>query len=256
MRRFFYDNFQEYLKEKGVKKIDFILKDNESLSKRGLDERVFNQIETINQFHKKACGFNGYLKYRINNDTCKAVEEYKVQIKRLNKHMDKIKRDGPDGAFEEFLQKNGDENLQRAQKCIEHIYNNNYMELIARSMENVEICLTDVGFDNLQQNKSIEIVNFYDISYNMVEMDGYFLLSKLKRKGANLKWQEHIKHFCRIEGLGEDSENFILAMMSYPHEFMKIYDKYRKNKRNWNDEDYIRKMNKSIDEDGETLIKI
>lgn len=254
MRRFFYDNFQDYLKDKGVKKIDFILKDNQSLSRKGLEKRVSNQIELINEFHKKACGFNGYLKYRINNDTCKLIEDYKIQIRRLTKHMEKIKKDGANGAFEEFLKDNGTECLERAQKCIDHIYKNNYMNLIARSMDNVEICLTDVGFDNIQKNKEIEIVNFYDIAYNMVEMDVYFLLSKLRRKGTNLDWRSHINEFCQLEELNEDSENFILAMLSYPHEFMKIYSKYKKNKRNWNDEDYIRKLKKAIDEDGNSLI--
>ncbi|WP_461615452.1 hypothetical protein [Clostridium sp. Marseille-QA1073] len=254
MRKFFYDTFGEYLKEKGIKKIDFILKDNKSLSKSGLDERVANQLQLISEFHAKSCGFNGYLKRRINNDTCKLVEEYKVQIKRFSKYMETIKEVGSKNEFEKLMMVNGDKYLKRAEECMNYIYSSNYMDLISRSMKNVEVCLSDVGFDNLDKGETLEIVNFYDIAYNMVEMDAYYLLSKLKRKGANLNWKKHVKKFCELEKLDNNSERFILAMLSYPHEFMKIYDKYRKNKKNWSDKEYSNKLIKAMEEDGFSLI--
>jgi len=34
MNRFFYDSFQQYLCTKGVKKVNFMLKSNETLSRR------------------------------------------------------------------------------------------------------------------------------------------------------------------------------------------------------------------------------
>ncbi|GAA0121237.1 MAG: hypothetical protein KID00_06930 [Clostridium argentinense] len=254
MRRFFYDTFGEYLKEKGIKKIDFILKDNKSLSRNGLDERVANQLQLISEFHQKSCGFNGYLKKRINNDTCKLVEEYKVQIKRFSKFMEKLKELGPKNEFEKLLMSKGDKYLKRAEECMKYIYNFNYMELISRSMKNVEVCLSDVGFDNLDRGETLEIVNFCDIAYNMVEMDAYYLLSKLKRKGANLNWEKHVKKFCELEKLDNNSEKFILAMLSYPHEFMKIFERYRKNKKNWSDKEYSDRLMKAMEEDGLSLI--
>lgn len=256
MKRFFYENFQEYLKENGVRKIDFILKDNECLSMKGMEQRVNKQLEVISQFHQKSCGFNGCLKYRINNDTCKLIEECKIHIKRLKKDLQKIKESGCNGKVEQFIDEYGPIYLQRAEECIRNIYNSNYIKLISRSMDKVEICLTDVGFDNLQYDNEIKIVNFYDIAYNMVEMDAYYLLSKLKRKGIKLDWKEHINKFCEFEGLTKSSGNFILALMSYPHEFMKVYEKYKKNKKNWSEDDYIRKLRKAIGEDGESLLNL
>lgn len=254
MRRFFYENFQEYLKDHKVKKIDFILKDNSSLSKNGLESRVDKQIDLIVKFHQKSCGFNGYLKKRINNDTCKLVEEFKIQIKRFSKSLERIKDVGPKDKFEAILLEKGDAFLNRAELCIKEIYDSGYLELVSRSMENVEICLTDVGFDNLEGDECLKIVNFHDIAYNMVEMDLYYLLSKLKRKGSNLNWEKHINKFCELENLDNRSKRFILAMLSYPYEFMKIHDKYRKNKKNWSEKNYIEKINKAIDEDGVSLL--
>ncbi len=254
MRKFFYDNFSQYLRENGVRRVNFILKDNEALSRKSLEDRVIAQLKLISEFHRISCGFNGYLKSRINNDTCKLIEDYKVQIKKLCKNIERIKSNGPQDEVEEFIAEEGSTILNRAEEVINYINNNNYIDLIARSMKNVEICLTDVEFDNLKKEEVIEIVNFEDIAYNMVEMDAYYLLSKLKRRGYNLDFKKCIKEFCRCENLGEDSMNLILALISYPCEFMSIYEKYKKNKKNWSSGEYLRRMKNAIREDGNSLI--
>lgn len=254
MRRFFYDSFQEYARECGLKKINFILKTNDALSKRTIEERVLNQLELISEFHSISCGFNGYLKRRINNDTCKLVEDYKVQIKRLSKYIERIRSDSTDSVVDNFLLEEGELQVERAQKSIDSLEQHNYIDLVARSMKRVEICLTDVDFDNLVKGESLEIVNFEDVAYNMVEMDAYYLLWKLKRKGINIDYKKCIERFCELEGLEEDSCGFILALLSYPHEFMKIYEKYRRNKKSWTEEEYIKRMKAAIKEDGISLI--
>jgi len=132
--------------------------------------------------------------------------------------------------------------------------NNGYMELVARSMDNVEICLTNVDFDNLGKSEIIEIVNFDDIAYNMVEMDCYYFLVKLKRKGFKVDFNKCIDEFCQLEGLGDSSKVFTRALLSYPYEFIKIYEKYKKNKKNWNEEEYIRRLLNGIKEDEMSLI--
>jgi hypothetical protein len=254
MRRFFYDSFQEYARECGIKKINFILKTNDALSKRTLEERVLNQLELISEFHRISCGFNGYLKRRINNDTCKLVEDYKVQIKRLSKYIERIRTESMDSIMDNFLLEEGGIQVERAQESIDFLEQHNYIDLVARSMKRVEICLTDVDFDNLVKGEDLEIVNFEDVAYNMVEMDAYYLLGKLKRKGMNIDYKKSIERFCELEGLQEDSCDFILALLSYPHEFMKIYEKYRRNKKSWTEEEYVKRMKAAINEDGISLI--
>lgn len=254
MRRFFYDNFQEYAKEHGIKKVDFILKSNDALSRKLLEDRVFSQLENICEFHRVSCGFNGYLKKRINNDTCKLVEEYKVQVKRLDRHIQKLEESGAKGNIEKFLVEEGKLQLERAKKSIEFIDESNYIDLISRSMKKIEICLTDVDFDNLVKNESLEVVNFEDVAYNMIEMDAYYLLSKLKKRGFALDYNKCISKFCDLEGIEENSKNFILALLSYPHEFMRIYEKYRRNKKSWNEEQYVKKFLEAIKEDSFSFI--
>ena len=254
MNRFFYDSFQQYLCTKGVKKVNFMLKSNETLSRRILEEKVINQINIINEVHKLSCGFNGYLRKRINNHTCKLIEDDKIQLKKFRRSLEKIKENGPIDRVEEIVLERGDRVLARGEKVIDTIMNNDYMVLVARSMDNVEICLTNVDFDNLGKSETIEIVNFDDIAYNMVEMDCYYFLVKLKRKGFKVDFNKCIDEFCKLEGLGENSKVFIRALLSYPYEFIKIYEKYKKNKKSWNEEEYIRRLLNGIKEDERSLI--
>jgi hypothetical protein len=254
MNRFFYDSFQQYLCTKGVKKVNFMLKSNETLSRRILEERVIDQIHIINEVHKLSCGFNGYLRKRINNQTCKLIEDDKIQLKKLRRSLEKIKENGPIDRVEEIVLERGDRILSRGDKVINTIMGNGYMELVERSMDNVEICLTNVDFDNLGKSETVEIVNFDDIAYNMVEMDCYYFLVKLKRKGFKVDFNKCIDEFCQLEGLDENSKVFIRALLSYPYEFIKIYEKYKKNKKNWNEEEYIRRLLNGIKEDEISLI--
>lgn len=254
MERFFYDSFQEYLCSRGVRKVNFMLKNNETLNKRILEEKVNQQLYIIKEVHNLTCGFNGYLRKRINNHTCKLIEEEKVQLKKFKRSLENISINGPKDKIEEIVLDRGYEMLDRGNNCINTIMDNGYMDLIARSMRNVEICLTEVDFDNLGKHDYIEIVNFDDIAYNMVEMDCYYFLAKLKRKGFYVDFNSAIDTFCKIEDLGQESNIFIRALLSYPYEFFKIHDKYRKNKRNWSEDEYVRRFINSIKEDEKSLI--
>lgn len=254
MNRFFYDSFQQYLSIKGVKKVGFMLKSNETLSRNILQKNIFRQLDILKEFHDMSCGFNGCLRNRINNHTCKLIEEEKVRLKKFIRYYERLKETGESDKIEEIFLQHGEDIIKRAQLVLDTINENGYMDLVARSMERVEICLTDVDFDNLAKSDAIEIVNFDDIAYNMVEMDCYYFLSKLKRKGFNIDYNESVSYFCTREKLDERSEIFIKAMLSYPHEFLKIFDKYRKNKKNWNEEEYIRRILNSIREDEKSLI--
>lgn len=254
MDRFFYDSFQQYLCSKGVRKVDFMLKSNETLNRNILEEKVENQLNIIKEVHDLSCGFNGYLKKRINNHTCKWIEEEKIELKKFRRSYEKIKDNGSSNKVEEVVLNEGDAILERGELVLDTIVSNNYMKLVERSMENVEICLTSVDFDNLGKTDVIEIVNFDDIAYNMIEMDCYYFLSKLKRKGFYVDFDKSIKMFCDMEGLDSDSEIFIRSLLSYPYEFLKVFGKYRKNKRNWSEEEYVRRLLNGIKEDEKSLI--
>ncbi len=72
--------------------------------------------------------------------------------------------------------------INRAEKVIESIYENGYINLVWRSMDRKEICLGKTHFNNIRYNEGIEVIDINKCSYNMVEMDCIELLYKINKK--------------------------------------------------------------------------
>ena len=218
------------------------------------EEEVRKQLELIFQFHKSMIGLNSYMIKRLENKTGKTVEEYKVNIRKLKRQIKTIELKSPNNEYEELLLKQGNHYIVRAQRCIDEINKCNYINLITRSMNNNEVCLGNTDFENLGYLNKIVIKQIENCCFNMVEMDCWYLLSRLKRKGKEFNWHSLVNYFCKEHSIGLDSEGFILALMSYPYEFMKCCTRYRENKKTWNAEKYKRNLEKAIIKDGESLV--
>ena len=249
-----YSEISEYMMFKGIKNVDAIELKYKNMDEDVIERLIIEQFDAIYGFHEKALGFSGYLRNRLNNNTGKVVEEYKVSIKRLTNDINNIKSNEAKNSFEELIIKYGEEVINRARECIKTAYNSDYIGIITRSMSRTEICLGNTDFQNLRKNRFIEVVSFEDCSYNIVEMDCFFLLSKLKRKGKKLDFERLISEFCYIEGLDTSSSEFLMALLSYPHEFMKCCNKYREGKRQWGEDKFSEKLIKALIQDGDSLI--
>ena len=250
-----YNDFSDYMMFKGIKnaeKIEIVKDKNTKVdTTEGL---IINQFAAIHDFHEKAMGFNGYLRNRLNNNTGKVVEEYKVSIKKLAADLKKIKNNGAKNSFEQIIIKYGQKIINRGEECIRIVYKSDYIEIITRSMRRTEICLGNTDFKNLRKSNFTEVVSFEDCSYNMVEMDCFFFLSKLKKKGVKLDYQKLIEEFCCIEGLDAKSSKFLMALISYPHEFIKCCNKYREGKNKWNEEKFPEKLLKNLIKESDFLL--
>jgi len=249
-----YNGFSDYMMFKGIKNVDVIEFKYKNIDVGILEKKLIEQFGAIYAFHEKSLGFNGYLRNRLNNNTGRVIEEYKLYIKKMASDLNNIKRDEPKNSFEELIVKYGDEVINRGEECIRAAYNSDYIGIITRSMRRTEICLGNTDFQNLRKSNFIEVVSFEDCSYNMVEMDCFCLLSKLKRKGVKLDFQRLVNEFCYIEGLDASSSKFLIALLSYPHEFMKCCNKYREGKKEWHEGRFSEKLVKALIQDGDSLL--
>lgn len=245
-------SFKGYLEAKGVKCVNQF-ENHESIDDINTSV-IEKQICNITEFHIKTLGYTGYMNKRLDNNIGKVVEQYKIYIKRLSKQLDNLKKSGDNNKFENLVLKYGDIYLGRANKCIETINNNDYIGLILRSMKRTEMCIGNTYFNNLRKTNSLEIINVEDCSYNMVEMDLFNLLSKIKRRGVDIDFNSCIKSFCDLESLNINSFNFVLAMISYPYEFVKCCNRYREGTKKWTTEQYAEKLKKAMVADGDSLI--
>lgn len=249
-----YNDFSDYMIFKNIKKADVIESKYKNTEVDISEEAIMRQFSAIHEVHEKCMGFNGYLRNRLNNNTGKTVEDYKRSIKKLSVDIKNIKNDGPKNLFEEMIIKYGKEVVDRGEACIREVKGSNYLEIITRSMRRCEICLGNTNFQNLGKSDFIYVVDFDNCSYNMVEMDCFLLLSKLKRKGVKLDFYNLAQEFCYIEGLDTSSSKFIIALISYPHEFMKCCNRYRSGKKKWNEDMFSEKLIKALIQDGDSLI--
>jgi hypothetical protein len=244
--------FVEYLSSKGIKCVDNFHDFNKV---NGMtSSTIKEQINIISEFHRITLGYTGRMNKRLENNIGKTIEQYKVYIKRVDKQLKDIKENGANNKFEELLLNQGEFYLDRAKKCISIIYKNDYVGLILRSMERVEMCLGNTYFNNLRKRDNIEIIDMNCCSYNLSEMDVIYLLSKIKRKKIKVDFSNLALEFCELESLDNKSCNFILASMSYPCEFMKWCNRYRGNNKSFTKEQYDIKLKKAIVLDGESLI--
>jgi hypothetical protein len=250
-----YEVFLNYLENKGIKKIAIPIKGMEKKYKKYEEKEVSDQLRIISEFASKVMGYRGYKSKSLDNKTGRTVEEYKVNIKKVKREIRNIKLNSPNNDFEALILENGQEYLERAEKCIDEIYNVGFIELLTRSMHRAEICLGDTDFSNLRKHKKIEVWSFQQCCYDMVEMDGFYLLNRFKRKGVQLDYHKLCNSFCGFEQLDIKSEKYILALLSYPYGFMKCYERYREDKEECNVEVYKKKLAKAIEKDGKSLIK-
>lgn len=251
MTKFTFVSFLDYIISRGIKKVERV----ESYNKSVISEKdIIAHLKVISDFHKSAVGFDGYIRKSLSNNTGKILEDYKVNIKRLKRDLKKINYNGPKNSFEEYLSTRGNQYVKRSKKCIEHINECNYLGIVLRSMKRVEICIGNTRFDNLRGREKIEIVSIEDCAYNLVELDCFTFLNRLKKRGLNFDWFNLVDKFCEFENLDSNSKGMILALLSYPDEFMKCCNRYREDKKKWSPEKYKLRLEKAIKQDGNSLI--
>lgn len=245
--------FVNYLESKKIFKVKEF--DNTIKYKNISLDNIKEQMFIISEFHRRTLKYSGIMNKRLYNNIGKEVEQYKVYTKKLKKYLDRIEKVQNKTIFQKKLDQIGKKYLIRAEICMDNLYENNYRNLIIRSMKREEMCLRNTYFNNLRKKRDIEVIDIEGCCYNMVEMDAVYFLNRIKRKGINVDFYKIIMEFCKYEHLKNSSVQFILSMISYPYEVMKCCSKYIYGTKNWTEKEYILKLNKAIDEDGESLIK-
>lgn len=246
------NSFLKYSSERGIKQVDF---HGENLYRESIDKNnIISHMYTLKEFHQKAMGYNNYIGHRLEDKRGRTVEQYKIYLKKVRRIYESFKEKPDLNDFEKIILQYGEGYLDRAESCVETIYENKYLDLIKRSMDRNEICLGDTYFTNIRENKYIEVNNLNKCIYDLLEMDGVDFLNKLMKKGFQLDYKELIESFCKIEDLGIESQRFIEALISYPYDFMKTCVKYNKKSSKEDKEKYEAKLRKIVEVDSLILI--
>ncbi len=235
-----FKNFINYLSSNGIIIVEGF---DYECSFFDIDEHV----KLMGEFHRITKGYNFHVSKCIDNNLGKVIEQYKVEIKKLNRYMQE--------QDESDVSENIKWVLNRAQSSVTRAIESSYLELIKRSMESQEICIGNSLPSNIRRNNGIEVISLDDCSFDMVEMDGVYFFSKLMKKGYRLDWQKEIEFYCKEEDLGIDSEKYMLALLSFPRESIKCINNYRLSKKDWSIDQLKRHLKKAIIKDDQNLIQ-
>ncbi|WP_040210563.1 hypothetical protein [Clostridium polynesiense] len=243
--------FKGYLLEKGI----LILEEEcERDNSWKLEDKTAKHIlKVIADLQWELKGYTGLIGSRLPNCIGELVEGCKVQIRRLKRDISNINKYSPMNNFEKELMMKGDYFLERAEKSIDGARNSGYIEMIYRSMRANEICIGNINPDNIGRTDRLFIKDISRCAYNLMECDAIKFLSRAKRKGCRLNYNELIKEYVESMCLEPYSEKFITAMINYPYEFMKACSRYRSSKKNWTEEEYVDSLREAYLKDGEEV---
>ena len=214
-------NYPFSLEEKGIYIVDDKIKYDRE------EKNYFKQIENIYLFNKAISPYINNTLPRIGASIGKEINSYELQIIFIERYVKSLELKKDLSLVDYYLIKYAVGILELGKRSINHIYNNNYKNLIERSMINYEVCLGRVDENNLNVvDNKIFIKNYNYLTYNLKEHDIYSYIKRLKRKKIDKNLEEVIKYYIDISGLNEDSKEYIRGLASYPNEHLRVIEKY------------------------------
>ena len=243
-------SIKEYLNNKGIDITErYFVYDKNIESK----EAIAQVIRMVN-LHKILLGYQGGCLTRLESTIGKEIENYKVQIKKLKKDYERIIDNGIKNDFEKLIITDGKRLLEQAEEVIGYIYTHNYFGIIERSMNREERCIGRADQANLKFDSNFKIANLKYMSYNLVEEDLYKYIKKLQRKKCKIDVEELIKVFVYESHLSNDSFFYLRALNSYPKDSLKVWERYRTNKKSKTEEELLIQLKNSMEYESKKFI--
>ena len=205
-------------------------------------ESIKKQIRGINAIHNILMKFSNYENVGIRSTVGKDIEKLKLDIKRLRRSIINIQIKN---SMDEFIFSRGNLILNQAEDAVLRLKKIDYVELIKRSMKKNEICLGNVDETNIRVMDRIEIGNIDEISYNLVEDDIYNYICRLRKSIQVKNVDKIIDWYIDISKLSVLSKNYINTLLLIPRDSIKIWKKYLKNKKNYENVYYLNKISNS-----------
>lgn len=233
----------EYLKSKGIIVSGKYFSHNSEFNMRSCE----NQIGIMVELHKILvnCKFNRL--NRFGSTIGKEIEGFKVQLKRVERDYKEVFSKNSKNNVEKLFMSDGKKMIYQGHESIDYIYNNGYLDIIKRSMNREEICLGRADSGNLRKvNGVFEIGTLKGMSYNLVEEDLYKYIKRIQKKDIKVDENDLINIFVYQSHLSLNSINYLKGLCRYPRDFFKTWEKYKENKKNKSEDEYLELLNRSL----------
>lgn len=241
-----------YLEDKEI----YILNKRIPKDKNDVENNIFKQIDNIVCLHNRIGPYKENLFPRIAGTIGKDINNYYCQTVLIDKYIKTLKYKKKLNSIDFYFINRGDFLIKYGRDTLNHIYSNNFRNLIERSMKNYEVCLGRVDESNLkiELDGKINIGTIKYLSYNLKEHDIYSYIKKIKKRETNLNIDEILDYYIEIAKLKNDSKEYLSALISYPNEEFRILEKYIQGKLNINEKEIIDELNIARKIDGNGII--
>ena len=212
---------------------------------------IFEHINILSDLHGRLRGCPIPLTNLIN----KMVENFKISEMFFSQDIERY-RFNSRNEFEENVARFGEKILYRIRKILDIIHENNYENMILRSIRNKEICVYNVNINDfcVDSDSKIYVRNINNFCENILEYDYVKFFTRLKRSNRNIEFIKMCSYVCSKENFGINSYNFILACTSFPYEFVKVISRYRDLGRELSDYSRECDFGDVLIKDGESLV--
>ena len=206
-------------------------------------------IRLLGRFHKKAVGYLPPSGGKCKSNWGKWIEKYIKESKLLKKYMNEVLNKEEKTEFEDIFLSECHMYIDRMDKAIEILKNNNYVQAIEDSMKRHQLCICDFKQSNLYiKDKKVYIKSLDKCKYDIVEKDIADFLEEMLKASPEMKLEELVRLISLYEKenkLSKNSVNIISAFIIYPSSYEKVCSRYYKGKDKWDDKEYISKLNEA-----------
>lgn len=243
--------FQDYLKSFNVVKGELSPIRNGDIT----FVECVKHLHVVSDFSNIASRYSGIEGKMINNKTGRYYENIKMLSRRAKKYIYNLEKLDQLTEVEEYILLNTKTMLERGERVLETINFSSYLEILKRSMNNTEISIGNTSFRNIMREKGIIYYTTLDYcNYNFIEINAVDFIRRCKKKKINIDYSSLIRDFVNYNDLSRSSENLILALVSYPYEYMKWVNYYRLKKKELSEEEYKNKLDLSKIIDGDSIV--
>jgi len=204
--------------------------------------------EILARFHIAANNFIPVTGSRAKVDWGKWMDKIKVQSVRLNKFKEIAQEKSLKTKLDHMFLKYADQYIKKAEEAYILLKNSCYMEKVYKAMQTNQLCHKTFKKHSLilLDDGDIFVTALENCSYDTIETDLVSLMESCIGSKALPYLKSVIQGYSSIKPLDADSINIIRALLMQPGRFYKIANRYYGKKKNYNEYELIKKMERSL----------
>ncbi|MCY6369888.1 CotS family spore coat protein [Clostridium ganghwense] len=262
----------KHLQEKEFKKIPDIIKtkDNGDYVKLGenyayltpwINARLCNYDNPLDirsatlklaELHKKSMEFNVRREMNPRIGWLKWIQTYKTRKNEILDFRYRINQKDKKSKFDEVYLNIMNEELERADRSIEHLIKSDYILEMKKEIKNKGFCHHDYAYHNVLIDNEND-VNIIDFDYCILDTHLHDLASLLIRRMKYGKWdsenaREIIEIYNSINEVNSNHIEIIKAFIEFPQDYWQRGIQYYWEKKDWGEEFFLKKIQKYIED--------